>query len=696
MPRQYPAGGRYNGQYAYPQQPTTSQYESFFNPIPLDFLQEQLGSRQGKYDAAFAGTLGAQDELNQVQVGMSDIASKNQIVKEGIGNIDKIVNDKYGGDWSKASKEIARSVTQMRANPFWNAQKEVEKKRAAYQTQVDKFGPNALMFGADPRNVSTLDEQGQVRKQDQFAGEVVEKGDYIKTARELMAGLTPDKNTWGLTREEIDNFLGYGEVSQVTEKKIREMAQSPEMQEALLSRHGEIRRSGELSETQQKQHGFYDKTPEQFAEEQLFAAGRSAISRQVTKKVVADPIATQRAATKAANVPIRATTNSSDVVGHYYEGQLNTRDVTFNDKGQVASTADRIGQKTKPTTASMMPVFTHYGTMYPGIDMASLAGKGVNGWRDIMNHVRTLPPGPQNPLGAIVDAVDSVEEFALVAQERKDNEYMKKINEMHPELQEFTPQEAASLKQTADEKQAQQSSLIHSFGTDWQNQATKEFVYNTEGSTYGRMFDQELFLDGSRVAGDDKQAQFAELLDFKPNSKELDDAIKSARISDMSFTGNTPGEQIMTIKDSDGNNRTVEIAPSREVQEVTTPSWTVGEIIRSGGQSQRIQEFQVHGQTAQQDAQGNWFVPSTGAVDVDGQRVQVWYYVNSDIVPSSEKDNMSGEYKTDIRSVIFVPGEGEPREVQANLTLGNVVDFDKAEAGRYIATKKNETQKPLN
>lgn len=302
MARRYPAGGNYRGQYNL-QQPTMSQYESFFNPVPIDFLQEQLRGRQQDYDVSYAGALAAQDQLAQQEVGMRDIAAKNELIQTGMGNIDKIVEQKYGGDWSRASKEVARNVTQLRSNPFWNAQKQMEEKRDSYQAQVDKYGANAMQFGADPRQLSTLDDQGNVRSADELTGEVVEKGDYLKTARELVAGLTADSNPWGLSQEDIDGFLGYGQITEIGLKKIQDMADDPVMQQALLDQHSELRRSGELSEAQQRQHGLFEKTPEDFARQQIFAAGRSSIHKQTTKKVINDPIAIKNATTKQNRIP---------------------------------------------------------------------------------------------------------------------------------------------------------------------------------------------------------------------------------------------------------------------------------------------------------------------------------------------------------------------------------------------------------
>ena len=709
MPRRYPAGGSYRGQYnSYQQQPNVGQYQSAFNPIPIEFLQEQLRGRQGQYDQAFAGTLAAKDAFAQEQVGLSDIASKNQLINDSFNNIDKMVEEKYGGDWSRAAKEVARTVTQTRANPFWNAQKEVEEKRDAYQSQIDKFGSKSMQFGPDPRQMSTLDEQGRVRSQDQFAGRVVEQGEWANTARTLLGGLSADVyERFDLAEGELQGYIQGTKRTELTRKKIEKMASDPAIQEAFLREHPEFREGFEQGDERLKsQFGLQGENLQDAVKQQLLGVSASAETERIEKSITADwrQKAAAEAAAKGATVPLRDTTTQSDVVGHYYEGQIDTRNVVFNKDGGVANVGERTEEKREASAASYMPVFNYYGTIYPSIDVAALAGKGVNGWRDLMNEVRAMPPGPQNPLGALIETGDNVSDFIRKAKVYKDEQFVEQVVEQHPELDQkdefgnnlYTREQAINMKTTADEKQSQQSNKIHNFGEDWQKAATTEFVW--DGNTFGSMFNQEMFVDGQRVSGDDKQTQTAKLLGYKENSKEFNEAIKASRISNTAFTGNTPGEQVMTIKDADGNNRTIEIAPSNEVQELSSPSWMVAEIIRSGGQSDRIQEFEVHGQTSQSDGQGGWFVPSTEGIDVEGNVVQIWYHVNSDIVPVAGTDNMQGEYQSEIQKVIFRPGEDQPQVVpsQRPSTLESIVDWDKSQVKNYIPTKRLPTQKQLS
>lgn len=259
--------------------PTIGQYESFFNPIPIDFIQSELDKRQNRYDAAYAGSLAARDELSNVQVGLADLGSKNQIISQGIGDISKMVEEKYGGDWGRASKEVARNISNLRANPFWNAQKEAQKQRDIAQELKIKYGSNAMIFN-DPTNLSVLDNQGRVRDFSQFQPDIVEKGDWLKTARELLAGLTPDQIPIKLTEAEY-GYLRSGNIKKIDEDKLNAIISDPTVQASFLARHPEIQRLATEGSAQMRgQFGIGDLTPEEFAQQQLYGAGRSALFSQ--------------------------------------------------------------------------------------------------------------------------------------------------------------------------------------------------------------------------------------------------------------------------------------------------------------------------------------------------------------------------------------------------------------------------------
>lgn len=285
-------GGGYRSSYQYQPARPAIQYESFYDPIPVESLISSSQRSAQEYSAAYTGALAAQDALAQELVGMQDIASKNQLINESIANMNTTVKDKYGGDWGRASKEIAGLVTQARGDPYWNAAKEAESRRKEMREMKIKHGPNLFVFN-DPTKIGVMDDQGKLRGYEAFAPDVAVKGDWIKTARELLGGLTADEyKRFGFGEGEFEGFIRGEKVEAITRQKIERMANDPAIQQALLGRHQEIRRGiEELSPEQQRQHGLFGKTPEQVAYETLLGAGASAEYRAVDQSIQQDPFA---------------------------------------------------------------------------------------------------------------------------------------------------------------------------------------------------------------------------------------------------------------------------------------------------------------------------------------------------------------------------------------------------------------------
>lgn len=279
----------YSSQFA--NEPAIGDYKSFFNPVPIDFIQEQLRGRQAQYDTAFAGALADKDALAQEQVGLADIASKNQIIGDAMNNIDKTVEEQFGGDWGRAAKTVARQVSELRANPFWNAQKEVEKRRQAFGEQVTKFGPRAMIFGQDPRQLTTMDEQGGIRGVDQFTGRVVEQGNWGKTAREIFSSLTDDQlMQYDISPEDFDGFITGKKVNQITRTKIENMAKDPVIQLAFQQSHPEfVEGFNELDETQKEKFGLKGDSLEEVTRQTLLGNIAPSVFRQETKTLDVNP-----------------------------------------------------------------------------------------------------------------------------------------------------------------------------------------------------------------------------------------------------------------------------------------------------------------------------------------------------------------------------------------------------------------------
>lgn len=691
----YPSYGT-TGMYRY-NQPTMRQYESFFNPIPIDFLQQELGKRQGRYDAAFAGALAAKDELANVQVGMADLASKNEIISQGIGDINKMVEDKYGGDWGRASKEVARSVSSLRANPFWNAQAEAQKQRDIAQELKIKYGSDAMIFN-DPTTLSVMNAAGGIRSFEDFQPDIVQRGDWAKTARELMAGITPDANPWGLTRDEIDSFVKYGQVEEISRDKIEAFASDPAIQEAFLREHSEIRRGiSELDEGQQQQFGLLGKTAQDVAKEQLLGAAASTQHKKVDMKVTQDQdLLNKRKAAREADPTVRPTTNPSEIIGSVWEGQMKPRDIQFSTAtgtaGQIATVEERLARDTEPSVASMMPIMNYYGVGTAGIDIGAVLGRGLEGIKKL---IRNSAEGnaTTNPLWLIANTSKSIKEFAARAAEQKDKDYLAEVIKMYPNLAEYTPERAMKLANSANEKLGQKSNTLYNYGLDWQEAQTQNFVYDSKTKTPGRMFGQELYIDGKLISGEKKEKLFFEELGMQPGTEEAEEALETARVSDMAYTGNTPGEYIINVLDNKGVNHTIEMSPNREVQELATPSWAIAEYIRTGGQSSRLQDYEVSGMAPNVDEYGNLIVPLRAQAVIEGRPYPVFYQVGSEIVPTAEGGD-EGIHQTDIKQFV-IREDGQKFVINDGLELKDVIAYDQAQVEQWYKANRVKRQSNL-
>ncbi len=697
MPLQRYGQGRggYQSNFRYDNnQPAAFQYQSFYDPIPVDSLIASSQRSAQEYDVGYAGALAAQDEMAQSLVGMQDIASKNEILNESIGDMNTTVEEKFGGDWGRASKDIAAQVTQVRSNPFWNTAKEADKRRDEARELKIKYGANAFIFN-DPTTKGVMGDDGKLRGAEEFTPDILEKGDWGKSARELMAGLNPDANPWGLTRDEIDTFINYGQIEEVTREKIEGFASDPAIQEALLAKHSEIRRGvNEFGDQQKEQFGLTGKTANDVAYEQLLGAAASAQYRQVDMKTVQDQdLIKSRATTRTANPPVTPTTNPSKIVGNVWEGQQKPRDVHFSSaettKGQIATVEERLARGENPSMASMMPIFNHYGIGMAGLDAGVLAAKGIEGIRKVIRNSADGNP-MTNPLWLIANTSKSVKEFAARAAEQKDKDFLTETIKMYPELGDYTPEVAMQLANSANKKLGQKSNTMYNYGIDWQEAETQNFVYDSKTKTPGRIFGQELYMDGRLISGERKEELFFKELDMKPGTEEADEALQKARVADMAYTGNTPGEYIINVKDKKGVNHTVEMSPNKEVQELATPSWAIAEYIRTGGQSNRLQDYEVSNTAPQQDEEGNLIVPIRGAVEIEGKPYMVFYQVSSEIVPK-EKGSSDGIHQPDIKQFV-VREDGTRFVINEGMELKDVIDFDQSQVEEYYTTMRNKRQ----
>jgi len=710
MPRQYPAGGRYNGQYAYPQQPTTSQYESFFNPIPLDFLQEQLGSRQGQYDQGYAGALAAKEQMQMQQGALSDLAAKNEIIGGVMGNVDKVIDEKYGGNWGKGAKEIAALITDARSNPFWESSKHLAEQQKVQQ-QFQLNNPNAYIK-QDVLGQSTMDpETGQVRGREALTFSGMKRGDYATSIEKQFADMEATITEGVLAKAKgIDGMLTRQKVEEISSNDIKAAAKAGA---ATFHNNNPDYIEGHMTlinpDTQQK-----------YTREEAEAKAITDIEGQIMDKVVSkitnkdmrDPSYTAPTSAETTTTNIQPSTlylpvgsTSYNFPAHEVRKRVKVNTKTDGGNGNIMTVEERMANsRDVPLKSSLLPLMNSYGLGAAGIDPLALLGKGIQGVRDLIN--TAIEGSKQNPniplpfgleqIRDIALTTGSAKEFFATAATVKDQEYVQGIRDENPNFIEagYNDEQVINLKLSADEKMKAEASthLVHNYGTDVADVATTNIV--GEGGN-GSMWQSEIYVDGQLVSGRDKKKLFAKELGYSSGSEEFNKALNASRVNTRSFSGNSPGESIMSITDSDGNSRTVQLgAESNEIQEVSSPSWNISEFIRTGGKSERLKDYTVRGETTETLEDGSLLVPSpTGVMGENGEIQYVYYIVNSKIVPIGNK-NMDGRYDTKIMSVTFEGNDptGQPTLYDDNVSLSEIVSIDQGQAEKWMKTNKNPKQ----
>lgn len=132
--------------------PRSQEYLSTFVPLPMDYLNQALQSRQKEYDQNLLAINEAEDRYASLESAPQWNAEKTRLLDETFGNIHKTIKDKYGGDYSQGTAEIMSSIVGLRKKPFWNlmAQDTVDwKQKKALYDQLETSGQLGYAEGMD-------------------------------------------------------------------------------------------------------------------------------------------------------------------------------------------------------------------------------------------------------------------------------------------------------------------------------------------------------------------------------------------------------------------------------------------------------------------------------------------------------------------------------------------------------------------
>lgn len=186
---------------------------------------DELNRAAGQLDARYRQN---KDYTDKIAIMMAqekylegDKAIKDDIAKSIYGSINKIAeSDKSFENSSAAVSQLARDffTNEKRMTAIDNYQK-VQQARELR----NKLGANALNFGDDPDNFSSLDEEGNLRR---FNTAIEQRGDYSGRMQQLLGKVADDGYTTSPTGQKItfDDYERYliksGQVNKISKQKL--------------------------------------------------------------------------------------------------------------------------------------------------------------------------------------------------------------------------------------------------------------------------------------------------------------------------------------------------------------------------------------------------------------------------------------------------------------------------------------------
>lgn len=259
-------------------QPSTSQYESFFEPIPIEFLQGVAERHQQKYDTAYGSALAGKTAFNEIEVGDQDLARRNELVENLTNSIETQVAERYGGDWAKAGKYVARAVSGAREDPFWDLSRSAMKEREKQAQEVARLGDKAYIL--EDANRSVYDpETGQYNP---VRSQIVNMQDWQDSVRKQFEGLRGSSLEGMFRQSGVSGILQATTVEELSDDQLRKLAENPDIVDTFLNNNPGFQ--------QVKEHQGY--SPEEIrkeASDYIFGNIRAREYKNVSRRNISDP-----------------------------------------------------------------------------------------------------------------------------------------------------------------------------------------------------------------------------------------------------------------------------------------------------------------------------------------------------------------------------------------------------------------------
>ena len=199
------------------------QYTPQFIQTDVGAIQNKLNARQGQYDAAYAGALGAEDQFGQFDVHQRDIDLKNKVIG-GFKDRVKSIVDQYGGDYASASKQLVKEIVNTKNDKFFKLASERNKLAEEQRRLVQQYGPNAIVL-KDVTKPDLIDAQGNYIRPEDLSSEVLNREHFEKILDTDFGLLKNKKREGALTKSGTPGYLQSTTTQGITVAEVNQVAQ---------------------------------------------------------------------------------------------------------------------------------------------------------------------------------------------------------------------------------------------------------------------------------------------------------------------------------------------------------------------------------------------------------------------------------------------------------------------------------------
>lgn len=308
----------------------TVPYQSGFQPIPMEFVQQQLGARQQRYDLGYGTAIQTLDKYSNFETDPEDIARKNSLIDSFTEDINTLVQDKFQGDWGKAAKTVAKNVTKMRQDPFWDLARQAKVLRSEERKLRAQFGPEALPFKSLVGKSVYDPEQGYISPEDltydieQRLNDVPVMESMWNQIPEIQRSLEPEKVTIG-----GETFLKYGATKGISRRQVLDYLDNA------FERYQQTNNYKQRFREYTEMYGMDHEDANEMIRDQLYATGLERVGQSSDVRYTSAGSSSGSASSVPQAVFGSAVVGPAEQLRDYKKKGWQRRGSAFNDSGRV-------------------------------------------------------------------------------------------------------------------------------------------------------------------------------------------------------------------------------------------------------------------------------------------------------------------------------------------------------------------------